>query len=99
MDKKRFAQWKNAYYDSEYDALDKAYKSCSTAKKLAWANCENIYNALKGCGGMRIIGKNSSFFTVAFKCTYGVYNFCVITAFSVYLAEMVGVYVVNCCKF
>ena len=89
MNKERLTQHFEQWQKSKYNRLQSFYGRYSDKKLSAWCGCKNLYRGFNGFNEMRITGGNSSFFTVAFQCDYGEYNFCVVTAFSIYLCQII----------
>ena len=58
----------DAYNNSRYGDLSTAYKSCSYAKRRAWAHWADICERLDG-RGMKVVSRNSNFFSLGFIFT------------------------------
>lgn len=89
MNKKQLTQHFGQWQKSKYNSLNSFYGRYSDKKLGAWYDCECWYKDFNGYNEMRITGGNCRFFTIAFQCDYKGYNFCVITAFSIYLCSIV----------
>lgn len=68
---KKARSYRSRWLASTPMTLSQAYRTCSLAKRQAWAYCERLQAEMDG-SGLRVVGRTVMAFSVAFECPEGI---------------------------